>query len=716
MPVVTSDDDRVVATVAIAEDGAVDEGGRHPVAIAPLLADRLGVDSGAAVVVTTTTGARATALVAVAGRVEPETVRVEAEYADHLGLQAGERVVLESVRPAQASSVTVAPVAALSVRGGRDAVAEVLAGRPLLSGETFDVTLVGGSLSVPFRVLDTAPDGVVEVDAETTVTIESGPAGVATDGQGPVPSTAVGGYQATVETCRSTLVRPLTTPDAHTLDGVTCTTGVLVTGQSGVGKSHHIRHAAWLANAAVVRLDATRLADMSVDAGMEYLDTVQTRATHQPRALLHVEGLDAFAGDTDRGPKPAVERFAAWLDQTVDQEGVVVAAETRDAAGLAATLTRGDRFGRRVEVPRPDDDDRAAVFEALSRGLQLGNKVNPWVVSERTPGYVPADLVALRARMVEAALDRASAAADSPPTVISSDLETALSEISPSASAATVDVPDVGFDDVGGLPAAKRELVRAVEWPLRYPDALDRLGIDPPGGVLLYGPPGNGKTLLARAVAATTDANFIGVDGPELFDRYVGESERAVRDVFTRARDTAPSVVFFDEVDALSATRAEEGSAAPERVVSQLLTELDGLEGREGVTVLGATNRLDRIDPALLRPGRFDRTVHVDRPAREAREEILRIHAEGRPLQGVDLGELAARTEGFSGSDLAALLREASLAALNTAMADGQTPAEVSTLVVGPEHIETALSRVSADFGAGSNEAPDDGRDGTPNR
>lgn len=706
MTVPTSDDDRAVATVVIAEDGADDQG-RRPITIAPPLAERLDIGGGEAVVVTTATGARAAAVVAVAGRVEPETVRVEAEYADHVGLEAGERVVLEPVTPGRASSVTVAPVAALSVRGGRDAVARVLAGRTLLSGETFDVTLVGGSLSVPFRVLDTVPDGVVEVDAETTVSVGSGPAGVATDEQGPVPSTAVGGYQATVETCRSTLARPLTNPDAHTLDGAACTTGVLVTGQSGVGKSHHIRHAAWLADAAIVRLDATRLAGTGVDAGMEYLDTVLTRAMRQPRAVVHVEGLDAFAGDTDRGPKPAVERFAAWLDHTVDRDGVMVAAETRDASGLADTLTRGDRFGRRVEVPRPDDDDRAAVFETLTRGLQLGDRVNPGVVSERTPGYVPADLVALRARLLEAALDRASAA-DSPPTVTAGDLETALDAISPSASAATVDVPDVGFDDVGGLPTAKRELVRAVEWPLRYPDALDRLGIDPPGGVLLYGPPGNGKTLLARAVASTTDANFIGVDGPELFDRYVGESERAVRDVFNRAHDTAPAVVFFDEVDALSATRAEEGSAAPERVVSQLLTELDGLEGREGVTVLGATNRLDRIDPALVRPGRFDRTVHVGRPAQEAREEILRIHAEGRPLQGVDLGELAARTEGFSGSDLAALLREASLAALSTAMGDGRTPADVSDLVVGPEHVEAALSRVSATSGADSNGTPDE--------
>jgi transitional endoplasmic reticulum ATPase len=259
-----------------------------------------------------------------------------------------------------------------------------------------------------------------------------------------------------------------------------------------------------------------------------------------------------------------------------------------------------------------------------------------------------------------------------------------------------VDVPDVSLDEVGGLSEAKRELVRVVEWPLRYPAALDRLGIDPPAGVLLYGPPGTGKTLLARAIASTTEANFIAVDGPELFDKFVGESERGVREVFRRARESAPAVIFFDEVDALGATRGSEGGAAPERVVSQLLTELDGLEQRKGVTVIGATNRPDRVDPALLRPGRFDRTVEVGLPDGSAREEILRIHARGRPLRDVDLQALVRQTDGYSGSDLAALLREASLAALEDQLGDGDhTPDDVSDLVIHGHHVEAGLSRVT---------------------
>ncbi|MFB6207037.1 MAG: AAA family ATPase [Haloglomus sp.] len=685
---------RTAADVAIADAEADTE---RRLVIPSRLARRLGTTDGEAVVLTTATGSRAAATATVESDEDSGTIRVSPAFADRLGLGDDDRVVLERATPHTATELTVAPLAALAVSGGHDAVVDALTGRPLLRGETFDVSLVGGTLTVPFRVLETVPDGVVVGSTETTVSIESGPAGTVTDEYGPVPSTAVGGYESTIETCRATLVGPLTNADAYSLNGTSAATGVLFEGQPGVGKSHHIRHAAWLADAELVQLDATRLASGGFDATTDYLDTVRTRAVQQPRSLVHIEGLDAFAADPDRGVPPTVERFATWLGRLQRQSNVVVAAETRDAQGLADPLTRGDRLGRRVEVPRPTDADRTAVFATLARGMQFGSDVDPATVGERAKGYVAADLIALRARLLEAALNRAGSGGDGSPTITAADLETALAETTPSStSAAAVDVPDVSFDQVGGLEEAKRELVRAVEWPLRYPDALTRLCIDVPGGVLLYGPPGTGKTMLARAVASNTDANFLAVDGPELFDKFVGESERAVREVFSRARESAPAVVFFDEVDALGATRGGEGGAAPERVVSQLLTELDGLEQREGVTVLGATNRPDRIDPALLRPGRFDRTIHVGLPDRTAREEILRIHARDRPMRGIDLGSLAERTDGFSGSDLAALLREASLAALDAALDEGQTPADVPDLVIRREHVEEALSRVDA--------------------
>jgi transitional endoplasmic reticulum ATPase len=276
--------------------------------------------------------------------------------------------------------------------------------------------------------------------------------------------------------------------------------------------------------------------------------------------------------------------------------------------------------------------------------------------------------------------------------VTAADFATALAEASPSGMReATVEVPSVSFDDVGGLAEAKRELVRAVEWPLRHPELFERLGVTPPQGVLLYGPPGTGKTLLARAVASATDANFLSVKGPELLDKYVGESERAVREVFERARENAPAVVFFDEVDAVSSERGDDSGAA-ERVVSQLLTELDGLERLEGVTVVGATNRPDRIDPALLRPGRFERIVSVPVPDEHAREAILRVHTRSMPLDDdVDVASLARRTDGYTGSDIEALVREAGMLAMEAALAgtdpvgDGQRGDDGTGGTVSPD-------------------------------
>jgi transitional endoplasmic reticulum ATPase len=335
----------------------------------------------------------------------------------------------------------------------------------------------------------------------------------------------------------------------------------------------------------------------------------------------------------------------------------------------------------------------------LTRGLDLGAEVELTAVADRTLGYVAADLVSFRARIIEAALARTDGTAGSQ-TLTAADVDTALAETTPSAAPPVGSVPSISFDDIGGLADVKRELTRAIEWPLTYADSLSRLGVDSPAGVLLYGPPGTGKTMLARAVASTTDANFLTVDGPELLNKYVGESERRVRQLFERARDSAPAVVFFDELDALGSARTDDGgSAAPARVVSQLLTELDGLQPREQITVIGATNRPDRIDDALTRPGRFDRLVEVPLPDEDARREILRIHARDRPVEDLDVDRVVDRTAGYSGSDIAAVLQEACLLALEAALGDAAVDTDAmatsaTDLVVGREDVARALDRI----------------------
>jgi transitional endoplasmic reticulum ATPase len=671
----------------------------------------LAVDTGDVVSLRSAGGAQTVARVQPDATLDPGTIRLPPDVAGSLGVGDGDAVVIEPTTATPAARIVVAPVAQLSVRGGEDAVREALADRPVVVGDRLTVSLLGGTFDVPFRVTETVPSGTVTFGPDTDLELASGPAPPATGRRRttPVPSAGVGGYDSTVEACQSAIVGPVRAADAYRLDGRSVAAGVLVEGQAGVGKTHHVRHAAWLANATILRVDCAALADTPGSRVDDRLDDLVREAATAGAVVVHLDDLDAMA--TDDEPGPTVRRLGAWIEELSGHEDTVVVGETRDTDDLDAALTRGGRLSRTVSVPNPTTEDRAAVLRVLFGGLDLDADVDVGRVADRTLGYVAADLVSLRARAIEAALVRSSSAT---PTITAPDLETALSETTPSAATPVGSVPSITFDDIGGLADVKRELTRAVEWPLRYPDALSRLGVDAPAGILLYGPPGTGKTMLARAVASTTDANFLTVNGPELLNKYVGESERRVRELFERARDSAPAVVFFDELDALGSARGDDGdSSAPERVVSQLLTELDGLQPREQVTVVGATNRPDRIDEALIRPGRFDRLVEVPLPDADARRAIVRIHLRDRPVEDVDVDQLARLTDGYSGSDIAAVLQEASLLALEerldaagdatggidpgatpTAATNGSDPSVADGLVVTRRHVARALDRI----------------------
>ncbi|HDI12596.1 MAG TPA: AAA family ATPase, partial [Hadesarchaea archaeon] len=346
-------------------------------------------------------------------------------------------------------------------------------------------------------------------------------------------------------------------------------------------------------------------------------------------------------------------------------------------------LRRPGRFDREIVIGVPDRDGRKEILQIHTRGMPLAKDVDLEHYANVTHGFVGADLEALAKEAAMNALRRILPEIKLeekiiPPEVLEKlqvtkeDFDNALKMVEPSAMREVlVEVPDVRWEDIGGLEEAKQALREAVEWPLKHPDSFKRMGIEPPHGILLYGPPGTGKTLLARAVATESEANFISIKGPELLSKWVGESERGIRETFRKAKMAAPTVIFFDEIDALVPRRGSGfgDSHVTERIISQLLTELDGLEKLENVAVIGATNRPDLIDPALLRPGRFDRLVLVSAPDEKARLEILKIHTKKMPLaKDVDLKLIAKETEGYSGSDIAALCREAAMLALRRDM------------------------------------------------
>ncbi|MFW5903347.1 MAG: AAA family ATPase [Halolamina sp.] len=619
--------------------------------------------------------------------VEADGVALGPSVRENAAVDPGERVTVSKAEVAPADRVTVAPTRPVDVREGEVPLGRALAGRPVSTDDAVDVGLLDGSLSLSFVVTDTVPGGPVLVTEQTRIVTRDGPPSAEpTDS---VTLEDVGGLSDAIGALRDAIVFPLEEPERLEHFRANPAGGVLVTGPSGSGKTLLARaisgavdaHEIWLGDADVAGLRSTAV-------GEECTRLVREARARSP-AIVVLDELDEIAPGGERATDRD-RRIAAHVRSMVDaltaERGVAVLATARDSEAVDASLRRGERFERDVSLGVPSQSERRDVLAVRTRTVPLGPDVDLDRVAARTHGFVGADLSAL---VTEAVLSAARREAE---TVSMDDFEDALAVAEPSAMRDHhVDVPDVAFDDVGGLADAKRALVRSVEWPMRYPNLFEYLDADPPRGILLYGPPGTGKTMLAKAVANATDANFLSVKGPEVLDKWVGESERAVRDIFETARQHAPSVVFLDEVDAISPRRgSDEGTQVVERVVSQLLTEMDGLEPLDDVVVIGATNRPDVIDPALVRAGRFEQLVPVGAPDREARRDIFAVHTRSVPIEGVDLGALADETAGYTGSDIEAVVREASLLAIESYV-DGPVQDDPS---VSADHFARALATV----------------------
>ncbi|WP_200531901.1 AAA family ATPase [Halorubrum sp. LN27] len=485
----------------------------------------------------------------------------------------------------------------------------------------------------------------------------------------------IGGLDEELELVRETIELPLSEPGVFTRLGIDPPKGVLLHGPPGTGKTLIARAVANEVDATFITVDGPEIMSKYKGESEERLREVFERASEDAPAIIFFDEIDSIAGKRDDGgdvENRVVGQLLSLMDGLDARGDVIVIGATNRVDTLDPALRRGGRFDREIEIGVPGEAGRRQILDVHTRRMPLADDVDLDRIAARTHGFVGADIEGLTQEAAMTALRRAresDAEALDDVTVGKADFEAAHASVEPSAMREYVaEQPTTDFADVGGLPEAKEKLERAVTWPLTYGPLFEAADADPPTGVLLHGPPGTGKTLLARAIAGESGVNFIQVAGPELLDRYVGESEKAVRDLFDRARQAAPAIVFFDEIDAIAADRdgaGGDGSGVGERVVSQLLTELDRASDNPNLVVLAATNRRKSLDPALLRPGRLETHIEVPEPDRDARRKILDVHTREKPLlEGVDLEHLADETEGYSGAEIASLCREAALIAI----------------------------------------------------
>ena len=635
-------------------------------------------------------------------------VRIDAETRANAGVNIGETVTVAPVSIAEADRVVVE----IPVRADDellDAIAGDLRDRPLRAGETIRLAGPGVRASVS----ETTPEGTVRVTGNTTVRVrERSPAdddeastpapSTETERTGPEPASDVayediGGLDEELEQVREMIELPLSEPELFRKLGIDPPSGVLLYGPPGTGKTLIAKAVANEVDAHFEVIDGPEIVSKYKGESEERLRETFERALENQPAVVFIDEIDSIAGTRDDEAdmeNRVVAQLLTLMDGLESRGQVIVVGATNRVDAIDPALRRGGRFDREIEIGAPDEAGRREILDVHTRGMPLTDDVDLDALAARTHGFVGADIHSLA---TEAAMRSLRDREDREElTVTKADLEAALTAVDPSTMRAYVaETPDTTFDDVGGLEEAKRVLTEAVEWPLVYGALFEATNTDPPSGILLYGPPGTGKTLLARALAGESDVNFVSVAGPELLDKYVGESEKAVREVFDRARQAAPAIVFFDEIDALAGIRGD-ASESTERVVSQLLAELDGLAANPNVVVVAATNRREALDPALLRPGRFESHVEVPTPDRAARREILAVHTAGKPIgDDVDLDSIAARTEGSSGAELEALVRDASMRAIRELTAE--LGAEAATeradeIVIGRSHFEAALS------------------------
>ncbi|NIM44465.1 MAG: CDC48 family AAA ATPase [Nitrososphaeria archaeon] len=606
-------------------------------------------------------------------------IRIDGLTRKNAGVSINEYATVRKAKVEDAKSIVFAPVdMRLNVdQNFMHFVKNRLMDRTFVEGDITLVMMLGHPLQ--FTVRKTRPDGIVRLTSDTKLQVLGEPTPEAKG----MPQTTyedIGGLEEEIRRIREMVELPMRHPEIFQRLGIDPPKGVLLQGPPGCGKTLLARAVANESDVNFLSINGPEIMSKFYGQSEKRLRKMFQEAQKNAPAIIFIDELDAIApkrgevrGEVERR---VVAQLLALMDGLAGRGNVIVIGATNRVNALDPALRRPGRFDREIEIGIPDKPGRREILLIHSRGMPLAENVDLRMLSERTHGYTGADLAALCRETAMKALRRYLPEIDLdeqqvPPGVLEKmnvtmdDFMDAFKEITPTAMREiAIEIPAVHWEEVGDLEDVKQDLRESVEWPLKKSDAFERMGIQPPRGILLYGPPGCGKTLLARAVATESEANFITIKGPEVFSKWVGESEKAVREVFRKARTSSPAVLFFDEIDSLVPRRgAKRGSSkAAERVISQLLTEMDGIAALQDVVVLAATNRPDIVDPAILRPGRFDRLIYVPEPDKDARQDIFKIHAKEMPLsEDVDLGALAGMTKGYSGADIESVCREAAL-------------------------------------------------------
>ncbi|MEM3568475.1 MAG: CDC48 family AAA ATPase [Candidatus Jordarchaeales archaeon] len=692
------------------------DAGRGIARIDPLVAERMGISTGDAIEIV---GKKSTVVLSWPGYSEDRgkgIIRIDGATRRNAGVGIDDKVVIKKTEVKKATSITFAPTEPLRISGGESYLRDLLMGRPVSIGDVIELPVLGRKLAL--MVVDHKPKAkAVLMDYETEVVVSDKPAEEVMKKRVPkVSYEDIGGLSEEIKKIREMVELPLRFPEIFQRLGIEPPKGVLLYGPPGTGKTLLAKAVANETDAHFISISGPEIMSKFYGESEERLREIFEEAKKNAPSIIFIDEIDSIAPKreevTGEVERRVVAQLLALMDGLESRGQVVVIGATNRPNAIDPALRRPGRFDREIEIKIPNKDGRLEILQIHTRGMPLADDVDLKYLAEITHGYTGADLAALCKEAAMSAVRRIipeiNFEQETIPAellnkliVTQDDFMNAFRSIEPSAMReVAVEVPNVKWDDIGGLDDVKQELIETVEWPLKYGRFYGYMGARPPKGILLYGPPGTGKTLLAKAVASQSQANFIHVKGPEFLSKWVGESEKAVRETFRRARQAAPCIVFMDEIDSIAPTRGSGvgDSHVTERVISQLLTELDGLEELRGVVVIAATNRPDIVDPALLRPGRFDRLIYIPPPDLKARRQIFEIHTRGKPLDSdVNLDELATLTEGYTGADIAAVCNEAVMLAIREYINEGKVDEKTedfSKCKIRKAHFEKALEKI----------------------